>query len=42
VRARLNTIDPGFSLARFEVQLPLRRPADRESFLEGLRRAGVT
>lgn len=42
VRTRLNAIDPAFSLTRYEAQLPLRRPADRDSFLEGLRRAGVT
>jgi len=38
---RLNAMEPGFSLARVRAETPLARPADRELFIEGMRKAGA-
>ena len=42
VRERLRSISPGFTLARFRETCPFAHAADREHFLAGLRRGGVT
>jgi DNA-binding SARP family transcriptional activator/TolB-like protein len=41
VRARLQEIEPDFSIARFSQGIPFERPQDREHYVEGLRRAGI-
>lgn len=38
---RLAAIEPGFSVERFLAVTPLREPADRDHYADGLRRAGV-
>ena len=42
VLRRLRMIDPGMTLDRSLRAFPFERPADREHFIDGLRRAGVT
>ncbi len=41
VLGRLRRIEPEFSLERFLDRSPLHMPADRDHYVEGLRRAGV-
>ena len=35
------THDPGFSRVRIQKTFPFKSPADREHFLDGLRKAGL-
>ena len=42
VLRRLLAVEPNFTVSRFLSTTPMRRPADREHFVEGLLLAGVT
>ncbi len=41
VRARLLALEPGFCIRMAEARSPMRRAADRDRYLDGLRRAGL-
>jgi hypothetical protein len=38
---RLHAIDPAFRVSTLTEWLPIRRPEDRATFADGLRRAGL-